>query len=168
ANGLGYRAPADQIATCEDAAVSGAHRPIDFDDAAAANRHAGNSVEEIDICMLPDGEHEGVGPEPLELPSADAPGSVRHHRHVLDEYFVAIELLDCRKPFDFHTLGDGLHRLVGLGFHVRLVGAVNQDRFIRAKAFGDARDIHGSAAATNHAYDAAEHRSTPLFDLLEQ
>src|SRR3954447_25321802 len=68
--GHGARA-AYKVAAGEDTRMSGVHGGIDFDHIVAADVDAGHRLEELDVGMLADGEHQRVGLELLELPGVN-------------------------------------------------------------------------------------------------
>ena len=149
---------ADHVAAGEDAGAR-AHLRVHFDDVAAADAEVGHLLQELDVGMLADRQHQRIGLERLELPGADAAGAVGQHLHLLDDDLVLAELLDRGQPLDLHAFGEGLHGLVGMGLHLRLVEAEDDHRLLGAEPLGDARGVHRGVAAADDADDAPERRA---------
>ena len=158
---------ADHVAAREDAGGR-AHVLVHFDDVAPADAHVGHLLQELDVGVLSDGQHQRIGLERLEPPRSRAARAVGQHLHLFDHDLVLAELLDRRQPLDLHAFGEGFHRFIGMGLHLRLVVAEDDHGLLGAEPLGHARGIHRGVAAADDADDAPECGCAALFHALHE
>ena len=144
------------------------HALVHLDDVAPADPEVGHLLQELDVGVLSDRQHQRIGLEGLELPGADAARAVGQHLHLLDDDLVLAELLDRGQPLDLHALGERFHRFVGMGLHLRLVEAEDDHRLFGAEPLRDARGVHRRVAAADDADDAPERRRAALLHALHE
>ena len=136
---------------------------------AVLDREPRHAVEQREIDVLPERQHQRVGLERLELA-----GRLREalgvERHLLDgERALVGHALDRRQPLDQHAFLERLLDLEVVRRHLLARAAVDDDRLGRAEALGGARDVErGVAAAVDDdapaeqrlvlAFHAAQHR----------
>ena len=106
---------------------------------AVVDLDARHAVEQRQVGLLAQGEHQRVGLELLELA-----GRLREARlvelHPLDDELAVVGVLDRREPLHQHALLERLLDLEVVRRHPVARAAVDDDRLLGAEALGGARD----------------------------
>ncbi len=129
----------------------------DLDDA-VLDREAGHAVEQRQVDVLPERQHQRIGLERLELA-----GRLREalvvERHLLDgQRAFARHVLDRRQPLDHHAFLQRLLDLEVVRGHLLARAAVDDDRLGGAEALRGARDVERGVAAAVDDHAPAQHR----------
>ena len=134
------------VAAGEDARVAGHHVRADLDDA-VVDLDAGHAVEQREVGLLAEREHERVGLELLELA-----GRLREaglvELHLLDHELALVGLLDRWRASCISTPSSS--RLLDLEVvrgHPLARAPVDDDRLLGAEPLGRAGDVHRGVAA---------------------
>ena len=119
------------VAAGEDALVAGHHPLVDLHDA-VVDLDAGHAVEQREVGLLAEREHERVGLELLDLA-----GGLREaglvELHLLQHELAAVGLLDGREPLHEHALLERLLDLEVVGGHAVARAPVDDDRLLGAE-----------------------------------
>ena len=129
---------------------------VDLHDA-VVDLDPGHAVEQREVGLLAEREHERVGLELLELA-----GRLREaglvELHLLEHELAVVGLLDGREPLHEHALLERLLDLEVVGRHAVAGAPVDDDRLLGAEPAGGAGDVHRGVAAAVDDDAAAEQR----------
>jgi hypothetical protein len=158
------------VAAGEQARVAGHHRGgVDLHHA-VLHLQAGHAVEQRQVHVLAQRQHQRVGLQRLELAGGLRVALFVEH-HLLDGQFTAFAgLLDGGQPLDHHAFLQRFFDLEVVRGHLLARAAVDDDGLGGAQALGGARHVDGGvAAAVDHhaaaqqrlvfAFHAAQHRT---------
>ena len=144
------------VAAGEHAGAAGHHPLVDLHDA-VGDLQPGDAVEQREVGLLAEREHDRVGLELLELA-----GRLREaalvELHPLDHDPALAGALDRREPLDEDALLERLLELEVVRGHPLARAAVDDDGLLGAEPLRGPRDVHGRVAAAVDDDAAAEPR----------
>ena len=118
---------------------------------------AGNPVEQREVGVLAQRQHQRVGLELLELAGGLGEAGLVE-LHLLDHQLALVGVLDRGEPLHHHALLLGLLDLEVVRGHPLTRAPVDDDRLGRAEALGGPRHVHRGVAAAVHDHAPPQHR----------
>ena len=154
------------VAPGEDPRVPGHERRVDHD-GPVRHGEVRDAVEQGQVGLLAEREHEGVRLEVLELA-----GRLREtglvELHALHAQVPGVGVRHRREPLDDHALLDGLGHLGVVRRHPVARAPVHDDRLARPEPLGRASGVDRGVPAAVDDHLATEHRRLTLRDVVQQ
>ncbi len=144
------------VAAGEDPRAAGHHVQADLDDP-VVDLEAGHAVEQREVRLLAEREHERVRLELLQLARRLRKAGLVEG-HLLQHQLARVGVLDRREPLHRDALLERLLDLEVVRRHPVARAAVDDDRVGRAEPLRGARDVHRGVAAAVDDDAAAEQR----------